>query len=1265
MSMIRFRPDEDLVAAPGTAPAVDPGFVSGAENSLLEPGTADISALTVAPTSSSESATGALRETYAAKALRGLDYMSIPSEEGFDAATSLGDKMAAFSAYELEFLGDSRSSTELAQRLGQVTQTRQNYRDIMANPVAGFSAFLLDIDTVIGFGMAGAASKAGRAARLLTGLSANGAVLGVASEGGTITPLDVVGSSLGVALGAIPMVRRAARITDEVAGDVPAARAVDEVTTTPPPRNTQATAEELALTDSTVKVDRRVPDPDYEVPHIDVSTARPYIEVTRVKGRATLRTSTANFLGGVLSNGADMPAGSRLLGAALYDSLRLDGDVPLIMSRARGRSNVVLDTDGTLRTSIRGADKVHNTLSETVANMSTYDKTIALHEAAHAKTLSTINLFERGKLAPGAQFDAVSRINELRGIVRGSLKGVDKTGISPADWKNNVVYGLSNNHEFISQLFNSESFRKVLHQIKMPGEARTVWSDLVQRVVTAFTGKTATDTALTRLVASFEDLLQHPRPSADQWLQASNRSAMPRLQSEALAEAPNVNTLFDRVGAATNQAFALFEKIRAIGPQASVLANQLVVDATGSTATSATHYARTAHLAANVAAAQVDASIRQALSAQGWGMLSRLRNPSGFRAAQQELSDKVYDALADNHARFMAGGTVNPHPEASVQRIVDSFANSRWAEDQLTRIKASGMTGADDINASPYYLPRRHNGTKVADFLRANPQITRADVEGMYASQFERMFAGRGIRPDTARALGRQMLRNMDERAAGVQGYRQHIAGMTGDDIEFAMRNAGIDEAQINQFLNTVQRSGEKSNTVRNLRDRADFDMTAEYTTRSGDVIYPQMFVDKDVLGLMEGYSRTMSGRIGLAKAGFPDVRSLVGAVDNAAAEGVDPRAARATLDNTVNQLLGYPTGENIPDILRSFATISGSVQLANSGIYQLADTALMLKEFGIAKVLRAFSATAWGRDALKLAQDPNYGARLRDVLEARNVLSGRYRTVMTHLDDNTDIGSMGFAHQFIQQHGQVTRFANGMEYVRRAQSKVMAGLVGDSVDAAIRGDNAAFETMKRFGMTGDLRAAAKAAMDRDPDMRMWPDSIRLDMETVAHNMADTLVLDNRLGELPAWMQFSSVGKFILPYMNFVAGTWNKILRRTYNQDGLAGVAMMFAYQLPLTVVSSTAALAGSHKEITPQTLSTSILTQLPLMSWLGFGVSMLSNGPTNSIAALGIADKAYSATASLVRGEPDAEQIIRATPFLGIIPGIRIMASALGDEDE
>lgn len=1262
--MIRKRGDQNLVAVTPDGPTVAGGYVAGADNALLHPGQINTTALDQQPASYSESAVAALRETLAARALRGYEYLQIPSEDGFNVSQALGDRISSFNEDELEFLGEARSSTELAQRINQVGTTRQNYAAMAANPLTSVAASLFDADAVIGLGF-GKAVGVARSARAVAAVSANGVVLGLASEGGTVSPVEVIGSSIGAALSAIPKVSRAAAAAEDTAA-ADARVADDAVPTAPPVEPTKSTAAELAATDSTIQIraQQTIPDPDYVPPKPDTSFNTPYVEVTRGSA-ATLRTSTVNAVDAVLAHADDLSDGVKLLGKRLSQSLARDGDIPLVFRRETksSRSNVRLHPDGSVRATMYAGADVGETLSAQVKGMTSYDKTILLHEAAHAKTVRTLNAWEQGAALPTEVAGAVRGINSVRQFVKAELDAGRLQLPASKAGAYNVRYGLANNDEFISQVFNSEDFRKALQSLQMPGN-RNAFREIVTRIVQAFTGAAPTGSAFDELVDHFETLLQAPSVSAEDWVKAAARRDMPIVQSAPLQGAKSLQELADRAGKALNRNFALYDAIKSLGSKAATLANQLVVDATSDTASSATHYARTAHLAANVAQAHVDTAIKQAVVARGWNVLARLRHPQQYRAALQELNTQVYAKIADNHRIFQSGGKISPHSDPQVQRIVDAFAESRWAEDSLDRIKSAGVLGSELVERNPWYLPRRHSSKLIDDFLRKNPDVTEADIIGMYASQFMRMFADRGIEASTAKALGRSMLKNMQDRAAGVSGYRQHIAGMADDDIELAMRNAGIDEEQIQQFLYTVNRAGDDANTAKNLKRRAAFDMTADYMTASGKLIHPEMFVQKDVLGLMEGYSRSMAGRVGLARVGYTDLRGISKAVDEAAAEAADPQVARKLLDNTVNQLLGYPTGEDVPDILRSFSVASGAVQLANSGVFQLADTAMVIKQFGITKVLRALGSTAWGRDGLRLAQSNEYGSRLRDVLEARHVLSGRYRTVLTHLDDNTDIGNLGIAHQMVQQMGQGTRFVNGMEYVRRGQSKLTAGLIADSVDDAIRGNAEAVEALRRFGLNYDLLARLRAANAADPDLRAWPSSVRFEIETVAHNMADALVQENRLGEIPAWMQFSTLGKFILPYMNFVAGTWNKVLRRTYVQEGTKGVAMMFAYQLPLQVLASTVALAQSGKEITTGELTANVLTQMPLMSWMGYAVNMATQGPTNSIAALGLVDKAYSATASILSGDPDADQIIRAVPFLSIVPGMRIAAGAWAEED-
>ncbi|AXY81925.1 diguanylate cyclase/phosphodiesterase [Pectobacterium phage Momine] len=1263
--MIHLRPDSVAYARSTAVSAnTDVGGYVTPDNTVLEGQnpSALVQAMQKPVASVTDSFKATLSESIGAKALRGVEYASIPTEAGFEPSKALGDSVSQYTADELEFLSDARSSAELAQRRSQVQDTRNNYDAMGQNMLTTVAASMLDVDMVIGGGV-GILSKVSRATRLAVGLSANAALLGAASYGGTITPLDVVGTSVGIAMSAIPGIRKVAKVEqvqqDAVRGGVNAAE--DAAGTVVPPKDVTVPPVREAPEVAPVKT---VADEDYPKIDIDTYSNKQHIEVGRTGGskQGSLKTTVQNAVLAVTSLGDDLPEGVRALGRALGASLEADADVPVVFrsrtgTNAQARSAVITEADtGATRAEIFNPT-VGGTLSDHIKGMSTYEKTILLHEAAHAKTGRSIRAVESGAVSDGVVYEAVQRIKEIQWYVKANVE-LPPLGKGA---KYNVDYGLSDTHEFISQLFNSEHFRDALRSVKMPGSDGTLLSNLMKRVVTLFTGKAPEGNAFDATLQAFDNLLSQPTTPADVFLNAPK--ATPDLQSKVL-QAPNVIEMNNKVMGALNRNFSLYERLKSFGYKASTLADQLVVDATGTEANSAAHHARAAHLASNVSIVQVDDAFRQALSAD-WPLVQRLRHPVLYREAQRDLSQKVYQQLAENHDRFLKGQSIQPSNDPRVNSMVDAFVNSNWAKDELARVKGAGINGADAVRESPYYLPRQHSGNKLNDFMRNNRQVTKDDIVGMYTEQFSRMFQQNGITPETARKLGAKMFDNMQDQAAHVQGYRQSIAGMSYDDIENTLEALGASDPTITAFLDAVKGSGEQANKVRNLRGRAEFDMTAQYTTKSGDMISPSMFVNNDVMGLMEGYSRRMSGRVGLAKAGFPDLRDAVKAIDEAAAEAQDPAAALHAFDNTMNQILGYPTGEDVPDILRSANIIGGALNLANSGIYQLADMSLMLQQFGITKTLKAFGSTAFGRNAMDVAKSAEFGSRLQDVIEARHVLSGKYRSVLTHLEDNRDIGSLGVAHRYVQQMGQGTRFVNGMEFIRRGQAKLVSGLIADTVDDAIAGNASAVTAMERFGLNQQLLDGLRKATAANPDMRKWPDSVRMDIEAVTHNMADSIVLENRLGEIPAWMQFSSVGKVILPYMTFVAGAWNKILRRTAKLDGATGVAIALAYQMPLVTLSSATSIAISGKPVTPESVAQRALVQVPMMSWAGFAVDFWANGASNNLAALALVDRMHAAMSSIASGETNPESLIKAVPFLSILPGMRLMGASLTDDDE
>lgn len=1259
--MIHLRPDStayartvETPAAPGTG-----GFTTP-DNTVLEgvnPSTL-VEAMKKPTASVTDSFKATLSESIGAKALRGVEYSNIPSETGFDVNTALGDSVSNYTSDELEFLADARSRAELTQRQSQVQTTRENYDAMGQNMLTTVAASMLDVDMVIGGGV-GALTKVARATRLAVGLTANAAVLGAASQGGTITPLDVIGTSVGVALSAIPGVRKVARAAEQETVQVERAAATTAEGTADsvvPPVNRTAAAVDVPTQE--VKA-TTVPDADYPNIQPDFYSGKPHIQVgTGIGG--SISTDTVNLVRTVINVGSDLPEGVRALGNKLLQSLEGEDAIPAtVQGNSRARSHVRINKQGDLSTDIQTTNPVQYTLEDQIASMSTYDKSVVLHEAAHAKTARTIRAVADGKLTEGAQFDAVKRLEEIRQYV--TTNTVPSNMPEDAHKSYMVRYGLSNNDEFIAQLFNSEEFRNHLKQFKMPGTESTIFSELVKKVYQMLTGTVPEGNALDATLKAFDELLD--LPMTDKITYNAKPNATPNLQSPML-QAPNVLDMNDKVMGALNRNFSLYERLRSFGAKADTLANQLVVDATGTSANSAAHFARAHHLASNVAIVQVDDALRQGLSAE-WPLAQRLRHPVLYRDAQRDLSQKVYQQLAENHERHLKGQQILPNADPRVNSAVDAFTQSNWAQDQLARLRSSGIPGAADIPESPYYLPRQHSGNKLNDYMRTNTDVTRDDIVGMYTEQFKRMFAQNGIEDATARKLGSKMFDNMQDQAAHVRGYRQSIAGMSYDDIENTLEALGASDQTVKAFLDEVRISGTDQNKVRNLRHRAEFNMTATHTTKSGKLISPSMFVNNDVMGLMEGYSRRMAGRVGLAEAGFPDLRDAVKAIDEAAAEAQNPAEALHAFDNTMNQLLGYPTGEDVPDLLRSASIVGGALNLANSGIYQLADMALMLQQFGITKTLHAFGSTSFGRNAMDIAKSAEFGSRLRDVIEARHVLSGKYRSVLTHLEDNRDIGSLGVAHRYVQQLGQGTRFVNGMEFIRRGQVKLVSGLIADTVDDAIAGNAAAVTAMERFGLTQDLLNQLKTATTRNPDMRTWPDNVRAQIESVTHNMADAIVLENRLGEIPAWMQFSTVGKVVLPYMTFVAGAWNKILRRTARLDGATGVAMALAYQMPLVTLSSATSLFLGGKEVTPQTVAERAIVQVPMMSWAGFAVDFWANGASNNIAALALVDRMHAAMSGIANGDVKPDSVIKAVPFLSILPGMRLMGASLADDDE
>lgn len=152
-------------------------------------------------------AVSTVKESIAGRMIRGLDYILIPREEGFDPKKALGERFRNYTPDELELLYDSCSPTELERKLQDIEETRKNNRNMAAHPAISLASSLLDIDLALGVGV-GVIGKASRLTRIAASVAATTGSLALASKGGTVTPLEAALWTVGAVAAAIPQVRK-------------------------------------------------------------------------------------------------------------------------------------------------------------------------------------------------------------------------------------------------------------------------------------------------------------------------------------------------------------------------------------------------------------------------------------------------------------------------------------------------------------------------------------------------------------------------------------------------------------------------------------------------------------------------------------------------------------------------------------------------------------------------------------------------------------------------------------------------------------------------------------------------------------------------------------------------------------------------------------------------------------------------------------------------------------------------------------------------
>ncbi|ACY66722.1 internal virion protein with endolysin domain [Klebsiella phage KP34] len=1177
-------------------------------------------------TTTSESFASGMGNSIIAAAIRKASAPAFDRDPNFNAKQTLSSdtraKLYAPNQEEIEYLHDSVSVEDYNYRMQQMLEQRDRDRLMADNTVAGFAGMLVGDSPFILAPMS-AAGIAGRA-----GLAARTAIR-AADVGSAFYAQDQLGQSAAVTA----LIAGVAGL-DQLWDMSRAAKAAAKARTGREPMfDPEAPTTRTARDANVTGVG--------EGEEILTKTLDESIQVSR-NNTASVNMKAQHVVQ-FLKNSEHLTAGQKAILDTLGDAVN-DIDFKLVAGSANrsrytyAQQDLAKRGEISLRAPKQANGSTWTTVGDALRAMDADTSRVAVHELIHAATARAID----------SNPEIAKRLEEVRAVI-----AADST-LTPR-----MRYYASNVHEMLAGLGDSPEWVEHLVRTQSP-TGKSMLRQLGEYIMNAL-GIKAKGSALEDVLDAYEDAVKWTaKDYADQAQSFRSEAFQDLVDSTTLNEAKRAQAMLDGAKKKLSTMFALYDNI-AQGNED--LAKLLVSDASavGGRRPSVVDYKRNLTLEMDARASVVEDAILGALKDKGIGVLSRFFHRSNFRAERAALEDRLSKYLDAAYSADVNGRAV-PVPDAEIAPLVDAYRRSGWASKWHEHMLNAGLVDDGALVKSDYYFPRQYSYDKMRQ------GIAQGNTLDDYRALFR--FALRDVYPsmesEVVQRVAKEMVDGIYNGRAGQSGpmWKQLINGMGNDEVVMAMRSAGVDESAIQSFLAGNVRESGSTSPARNLRQRTRFNMDKEYLV-NGKSMRMQDLMDTDVAKVMHGYTNRMSGRVGMAYAGVQDLGQLSKMIDESKHALADSAKWEKTVNDTIDFILGGAPADSgqLPGLLRAAGNMANATMLKNSGLYQLTDTALAMKEFGMARVLRSMRDQPWFKEGVVAIKTPDMAARLDTVLRGNIQKEMRFRWLNTYADDNLDLTRQASWFNVTQNVGQAARHVNGMSMVHRLQVNLNSGIVADELTQMFKGDAEAFKRLERFGLTREIADRAIAANKANPGAMFQPD-LQMQIEVVGTRMMDYLVQQIRTGETSHFAQFNPIGKVIVGYQSFALAATNKILRRELNDAGWIGVAHIMAYQFPLMLLATMAKHSMDGKDVDTQKLiSESVLG----MSAIG-GVSLLQDiflgdSPRHSLASMSYVTGLLGAVQDLVTGNMDIKTFTKQVPLIQEFAPTRAIINNFGDD--
>lgn len=1131
-------------------------------------------------------------------------------------------KLYAPNQEEIEYLHDSVSAEDYNYRMQQMLEQRDRDRLMADNTVAGFAGILVG-DSPFILAPVSAAGIAGR-----TGLAVRSAIR-AADVGTAMYAQDQLGQSAAVTA-LIAGVAGLDQLWDMSRAAKAAARAR---TGREPAFDTDAPTTRTARDANVTGVGEGE----------DILTRALDESIPVSRNNTTAVTVKAQHVIQFLKTSTHLTAGQKAILDTLGGAVN-DIDFKLVAGSANRSRYTYSQRDLALRgeVSLRAPKSANGTTWETAGDalraMDAGTSRVAVHELIHAATARAVD----------SNPELAKRLEDVRAAVA-----------ADATLTGRMRYYASDVHEMLAGLGDSPEWVEYLARTQS-ASGKSVLRQVGEYIMNAL-GIKAKGSALEDVLDAYEDAVKWTaKDYADQAQSFRSEAFQDLAGSTTLNEAKGAQAMLDGAKSKFATMFSLYDNI-AQGNED--LAKLLVSDATavGGRKPSVVDFKRNLTLEMDASASIVEDAIIGALRDRGVGMLSRFFHRQSFRTARAELEGRLGTYLDSAYSAEVHGRPV-PVPDAEIAPLVDAYRRSGWAGKWYEHMRAAGLVDDGALVKSDYYFPRQYSYDKMRQGIMQGNTLD--DYRALFRYALRDVYPS--MESETVQRVAKEMVDGIYNGRAGQSGpmWKQLINGMGNDEVVMAMRSAGVDESAIQSFLTANVRESGSTSPARNLRQRTRFNMDKEYLV-NGKSMRMQDLMDTDVAKVMHGYTNRMSGRVGMAYAGVQDLGQLGKMIDESKHTLANPAKWEKTVNDTIDFILGGAPADagQLPDLLRAAGNMANATMLKNSGLYQITDTALAMKEFGMARVLRSMRDQPWFKEGSVAINTPDMASRLDVVLRGNIQRDMRFRWLNTYADDNLDLTRQASWFNVTQNVGQAARHVNGMSMVHRLQVNLNSGIVADELTQMFKGDAEAFKRLERFGLTRDVADRAIAANKANPGAMFQPD-LQMQVEVVGTRMMDYVVQQVRTGETSHFAQFNPIGKLIVGYQSFALAATNKILRRELNDAGWIGVAHIMAYQFPLMLLATMAKRSMDGKEAdTSRLISEAALG----MSAIG-GISMLSaaflgDTPRHSLASMSYITGVLGALQGLAAGDSDIKTFLRLVPLIQEFAPTRAIINNFGDD--